>query len=426
MRIPSFRIAVEWTLRAVGIVLIAVLLWRSVHPPARTATATSNDDQLTDLLPTWTTHDTPDSIVLHVGQGPDASDRDGLVALRRNGSVIGWHADSLAPSAMTAEPIVDPQGGVVVRVGTPRGVTATLLDNAGVVDSATSRTGIATFRMVALAGDPFARVRMHDLVTSVRDSLMLRRLLVLGRVGWEAKFTIAALEERGWKVDARMVLAPGQAVTQGTIGSIDTARYAAVVVLDTSAVSNTAAILRYVNDGGGVVIAGSASGSRALSSLLPGRAGPRVVPRQRLSDTSETDGVRYPIVELRSDALVLDRDGSIITAAARRSGAGRVIQLADEETWRRRMNRAPGSVEQHRAWWTRIIGSVAYAPRIERGVQTDDAAPVAALVGALGSPLEARPAGTRSRDSNQVAWMFAMLTLALLAEWASRRWRGAP
>ena len=248
---------------------------------------------------------------------------------------------------------------------------------------------------------------------------------MLGRVGWESKFTIAALEERGWTVDARLGLSPANSILQGTPMAPDTGRYSAVIVLDSLAATNPAAIVRYAHDGGGVVIGGSATRLPGFSAILPARAGARFVPPRKLSDTTEEAGARYPIQALRSDAVVLERADTVTILAARRAGAGRVVQLAEEESWRRRMRRAEGSTEAHRDWWTRIVASVAYAPRTGEGAATEDAAPLAELVAALGPAasrdLPAIPTSPRNTD----ALLFALLSAALLTEWGSRRWRGA-
>jgi len=426
MQRPSARVSVEWLLRAVAIGLIAVLWWRSWHPPVTSRRATATEAELATVLPQWTVRGVPDSAALHLQRAPGAVTRDWLTALRRAGMATTWYGDSLVPLVMSAERRVDPHGGILVRVGAPTGAPVTVVDDAGIIDTTLSRDGSAAFHLAALAGDPRVDVAGHRLTSIVADTLRLRRVLVLGRVGWEAKFTIAALEERGWLVDARMVLSPSQTVTQGAVAGADTSRYAAVVVLDSSAVSNPSALTRYVNDGGGLVVAGGGAHVPGFAPLLPGRAGSRVIPRQRLTDATDSEGARLPIVGLRSDAVVLERDQAVVTIAARRAGAGRVIQLADEESWRKRMRRTAGTVELHREWWARVVGSVAYAPRMEMRPRGRDASPLASLVDALGPPTARAPSRLPARDGNPEVWMFALLSIALLVEWASRRWRGAP
>ena len=425
MRTVSPRVMAEWLLHAVATAVIAVLLWRSLQPATTSASVSAATVDLAASLPRWTRDGAPDSLSLRLERVPDVVTRDWLVALRRAGTVMTWSAERLTPGAITAERVPDPQGGVLVRVGAPAGAPISLADDGGVVDSSLARRGVAAFRLAALAGPPRAMVLGQEMSARAADSLTLRRILVLGRVGWESKFTIVALEERGWLVDARLALAPGQAVTQGNPARVDTSRYSAVIVLDTAGVVNAPAIARYVNDGGGLIVGGAGAMTTRLAPLLPGRSRRRVVPRQRLTDTLDLVGAHYPITALRRDALVLERADTVVTIAARRAGAGRVVQLADEETWRRRMRRVEGSVDEHRAWWARLVASVAYVPRVTTTIPSEEAAPVASLIAALGTPAQAQAASSPARNTHPNRWMFTILALALVGEWASRRWRGA-
>jgi hypothetical protein len=117
-----------------------------------------------------------------------------------------------------------------------------------------------------------------------------------------------------------------------------------------------------------------------------------------------------------------------------------VLQLGYEDTWRWRMSGGENGVRDHRQWWTGVLSSVAYAPRIPRATtqgigspaQTDrvraadDEAPLANLVAnigpstSMGSTSSSRPAGTT------MLWLFIALAAALAGEIASRRMRGAP
>ena len=118
---------------------------------------------------------------------------------------------------------------------------------------------------------------VHRSHGDARDSLALKPVLVLGAAGWESKFTIAALEERGWRVASRVRVAPNVDVTQGPLGAIDTARYSAVIALDSTAASSATAIARYAREGGGVdprwqlLLA-----LVACSSIAPGDVGRRI------------------------------------------------------------------------------------------------------------------------------------------------------
>src|SRR5690606_22606590 len=120
----------------------------------------------------------------------------------------------------------------------------------------------------ASVGGSGASARAHD-------SLDLREVAVLGSAGWESKFVIAALEESGWKVSARLAVAPGIFVRQGSV-QLDTAVTGVVVVLDSTAVRDVGALERFVRSGGGLVLAGDASHSEQFARLAAGRVGTRV------------------------------------------------------------------------------------------------------------------------------------------------------
>lgn len=422
---PGVRETIETALRLLAIAILATLLWRSLHPRVGAVSVSASDAQLATLLPRWSREGAPDSALLRLARVPGAATRDWLAALRRAGMVTMWRGDSLYASAISAERAADPAGAMIIRVAAPLRAPVRLLDDAGIIDTTIASSSGATFRVASFAGDPRAETRAQTLHSAIPDSVHLRRLLVLGRVGWESKFTIAALEERGWLVDARLGLSPHSTISQGAPLSPDTGRYSAVIILDSAAATNPASVVRYANDGGGVVIGGNAARVPAFAGILAGRAGNRSVPRQRLADTTEEGGARYPILGLRSDAVLLERDDSVMVLAGRRAGAGRVVQLAEEESWRRRMRRADGSIEAHRDWWTRIVSSVAYVPASTASINTADAAPLAALVDALGARVSSTFAVTPPPSRNADALLFALLSLALLAEWSSRRWRGA-
>ena len=102
------------------------------------------------------------------------------------------------------------------------------------------------------------------------DSVKLRRLLLIGRAGWEVKFTLAALEERGWVVDAHIAVSPKSDVLQGKILAIDTAQYSAVIALDSTAGRYSDRIAAFVKQGGGLIMWSPAARARGLAALAPG------------------------------------------------------------------------------------------------------------------------------------------------------------
>ncbi|HWZ58029.1 MAG TPA: hypothetical protein VNW46_03550, partial [Gemmatimonadaceae bacterium] len=76
------------------------------------------------------------------------------------------------------------------------------------------------------------------------------------------------------------------------------------------------------------------------------------------------------------------------------------------------------------AWLAGLVASVAYTDRVPRAAAPTDVAPLASLIDRVGPPsTSATPA--RGADPTRLAWgVFALLALALLAEWTSRRTRG--
>jgi hypothetical protein len=106
-----------------------------------------------------------------------------------------------------------------------------------------------------------------------------------------------------------------------------------------------------------------------------------------------------------------------------------VLQSGYDETWRWRMAGGDGAAAAHREWWSRLVAAVAYAPLVSRSSVNDlvtDEMPYASLIDALGppTPLDARL--TRRTDPMALdRLLFALVVVSLLAEWTSRRFRGA-
>jgi hypothetical protein len=81
----------------------------------------------------------------------------------------------------------------------------------------------------------------------------------------------------------------------------------------------------------------------------------------------------------------------------------------------------------HRDWWSRMTGLVApeRAPATSPSAERSGAAPRAALIAALGDPATSS-ASRESSSSSRLPFVLLVLALvALLAETASRRFRGA-
>jgi hypothetical protein len=428
-RVERARVAAELVLRGVALAALAVLIWRAVRPATGTHTAVATRD-VGAALAAWTSTGPADAHVVF-DAAPDPMTRDWMRALARAGTAMRWSTSRLlTPSAMVAEPAADPYGTTRVRVASHTGEPVALIDAAGMIDTL-PQGGNAEFELGVVAGDVRARGSTFVARTTTRDTVVLRAVLVLGAAGWEPKFTIAALEERGWRVAARLRVAPGVDVTQGALASIDTAQYAAVVVLDSTAAPWAGAIARYARDGGGVVLAGGAARLPSLATVAPGGVGRRIagVAGAIASATPRGGLGAFPVASPRADAVVLEaRDGTPVVAA-RRVAAGRVVQVGYDETWRWRMGGGDEAVRAHREWWSRLVSSVAYAPLVPVSPPMGavvDPAPLAALYSALGAPSSLDVAPAQPRNAATVARILFLLVVGpLLLEWVSRRLRGA-
>ncbi|HUQ83604.1 MAG TPA: hypothetical protein VM076_20800 [Gemmatimonadaceae bacterium] len=429
-RAERVRVSAELVLRGVALVALAALLWRALQPPAVEGTRLASDAQLASALGRWT-YERPARAHVVLDRAPDPRTRDWLRALASAGTAVQWSSSRpLGATAVVAEPTAEPYGATRVRLAAASGTPVTVGDAAGLIDTL-PRGGASELELRSVAGSVRATGATFVATTTARDSVSLRPVLVLGTAGWESKFTIAALEERGWRVASRVRVAPNVEITQGPLGAIDTSRYAAVVLLDSSAVSAAVGLARYVRDGGGVVLAGTVARSSAAAALAAGGVGRRIAGVAGAVTTSEPRtglGV-FPVVALKRDAVPLESRDDAVTVAARRVAAGRVIQLGYDETWRWRMAGGDEAAAAHREWWSRLVSSVAYAPLVRRASAGDvalDEAPLASLMDALGPSTPIGASATPDGDDRRsTRILFALAVGGLLLEWASRRLRGA-
>jgi hypothetical protein len=422
------RGGIEWALRIALIVALVLameeaLTTMSQRPSLRTS---GGEKAVRTALRDWSTVAVPAKVRLRFDSTPSAMVRDWTAALPGAGSAISWES-SLDEIGISVEPIPDPKSTSRIWMAAPSGSRIALADSLGPMDSAVVRNIGSSASPVSVRGDVHATLRGTTATSSLGDSLVIRPVLILGRAGWEGKFLAASLEEYGWKVDARLFVSPGNEVVQGSPAAIDTSRYAAVVVLDSSALRYAAAIEQYVRRGGGLIAVGEGASLRALRAILPGETG-NELPSDVFTATNARAALALrPLINLKPDAIPLEKRGNRIAIAARRIGKGRVIQLGYADAWRWRMEGRGDPVEDYRNWWSGVVSGAAYAPRIVRdSVRATDAAPVATLVSALG------PASTRDirpgvgDGSRWMAFLFIVAVMALLVETASRRVDGKP
>jgi hypothetical protein len=427
----EMRVRIEQVLRGIVIVVLAVMLWQSLHEQRDSSGRTLSARGIgRAALADWSLFpNAAGRIHVQLDSVPSTIERAWLGALAGAGSSVTWTGD-LAALMIDAQPVASPTGGTKLLVAAPNGSSVVVSDEVGVIDTLWASEAGASVTLNSVADRLSARAKRSVAFTATRDSPMLRKILVIGEAGWESKFVVAALEEEGWKVDAFIRVAPGVDVTQGS-AAIDTSRYSAVVALDAGASPYGNRIIEFARNGGGVILGPGAASLDAMAPLRIGAVG-RSTAEPRGIQSGAAVGLATlaltPITSLRSDATPFERRGAAIAIAAERVGAGRVLQLGYEDTWRWRMGGGDGAVRDHRLWWTRLVSSVAYAPRIPRTTSTmpTDEAPMIGLVTAIGSAthLEAR-SGLSGNQSDSMVWLFVVLTLGLIGEIASRRLRGA-
>lgn len=422
MRSPAERLALrvrrEGWLRAAGVLALLASLGFALWEAAR------DESRVTSLR--WEPDSTPDAIA-----------RDSLAALQRAGRVVTWNAD-IAPLMAMAEPVREP--GERWRIAVLNDAPTLVRDSLGPLDSLEAAGALTTD---AVRGGVRIGAGRTEARVTPQDSVLLRRVAVFGRAGWEPRFAITALEEAGWGVDARLTLGRDRDVLQGEFVP-RRSRHSVVIVFDTASLAREGpALARFVREGGGLVLAGEAAGGDvpALRGLA-GASVTRLEPPETRSFAGHEPTHALPLYVLgrrRPDAVVVEEREGLAAVVARRVGAGRIVQLGYAETWRWRMQGEGRAVEEHRAYWSRLVGSAAAAIAVPRGAQfaggaaardvgRDNPAPRAALVHALGPATIDSPSGARRglRGPWQLPrWLGAVMLVLLLAEWASRRGRGA-
>lgn len=427
------RRGAEWLLRVALVALLAVALWRSLHPAAPASRArAAHAGTLGSALREATESAAIGELTVDATSPPTPAQRDWLRALRAAGVRVRWHGR--VPSlALAAQGVREPAAGTRILLAADSGATALFRDSAGALDSLVMLRGGASLES-ELVGAVTARVGHAVASIPVPPAGERRAVLVLGRAGWESRFVVAALGEAGWTVRARLPVAPGVAVADAGVLPIDSARYDVVVALDSSAADLAPAVARFVGAGGGLVAVGAAMTLASFRPLVPARAAARTPGRILLEGELVTlaDLPLRALGSLRADAVVLERrNAGPVTAAVRRAGMGRVATVGYDDSWRWRMQGGAGGLAAHRAWWSRMVGLVAPERVVAMpgaAAPLSDPAPLAALVSALGPPSDSSSTrGLRAASPRGMLPLALLLLIAtaLLAETASRRFRGA-
>ncbi len=435
------RVWLERMLRATAMVALFYAWWLTGRADTRSAApAPLTADTATALSATQLAQTLADPMrqQLHVPIStiPDAASRAVLHAAQRAGVAVTWQSrDTIPAVAISALALADPAGGTVLHVVARDSAPLSLADSVGWLDSARTERGGVSW---TLPGSRGAYAVSHERITArvIRsDSASLGRVRLFAAPGWEARFAMRALEESGWSVDAAFSIAPRAVVTAGSLSTLDTTTYAAVIALDSSSWTHAAAIERFVRSGGGLVLFADAARGSSMRALRAGESVTRLagVPGA-LQTAAPREGLALsPISSLAANAVAIERSaraGAPLAIAARVVGVGRVLQVGYANTWEWRMLGADGAPADHRAWWQSLLHRTAFVSHKGGEVYTafpGDAAPLADLVARVGPPGAPRASEFASSllPTAPPVWLFVLAAFALLAAWWSRRLRGA-
>ncbi len=423
MRLPANRREwLELLLRGTAVVLIAVLGFRALFP----AQARTGSDLIVARvadLPSLSRQSTPARIQFALDGIPTAVQRAWQNALKSAGSGVSW-SGTANPVAIVARPVASPQGGYTLTAYSPDTTRLILRDNISTVDSMSMKGQPRSVVVPMASGNVRAVVGTDSAFARLSDSVIIGKILVIGKAGWESKFVMTALEEAGWKIDAIISVAPNVAVAQGSVTTIDTAHYAAVIALDESAATRATAIASFVKSGGGLVLSDLAARSGAFASLRV--SAPGGAPHTSISSDTIThaEAAFSPILP-SGNSVPLEERGGNVAVAAKRVDFGRVVQLGFNDTWKWRMQGGAESVSEHRTWWSNTLSQAVRSRRVTVDYAQSDPSPYTNLIDIAGHPVApASPSQPLSQHSNEMLWL-TVIGVLLFGEWASRRLRGA-
>ena len=424
-------------LHGIGLLCMLLLAWRLFLPRqdravSATVAATGTLDQsVLELL-----RARRETIDVTLDGIPDARARAMLRAVRGSGHALRISApDMLAAVAVSAEQEWRASGGTRLQIVSSDSSRQVVADAAGLIDS----IAIGDAGLLTRAGPLQGALQVGRAAASPLASLATAeaRVLVLGAATWESRFLIAALEEAGWPVDAAVSVSPRVTITQGASLSPSRARHAIVVILPGAPAGAIAALPAFVRSGGGLVIVGEAARAAGLSSLRAGAAGATLSGEAgaEASDEPRHGLDLVPITTLADGSVPLESRDGRVAVAARRIGAGRVIQVGYDNSWLWRMGGDDESPVAHRRWWTALLSGIvpqrAPVSVIATTAEYDtlDAAPLAALAEDLGLPTIRTTAAVSSLAPSLVGsldprWLLTIALLTLVASWTLRRWRG--
>lgn len=401
--------------------------------------------------------DAPDTVAILFNSLPTYRERSALGSIAAAGVPIVW-IDSTRASGLAFSVSQEPNraAGFNVRASWPQthGDAApngalVLADAGGLLDSISSLSGrrvVSSWQIASLSSPAtlaYVNSKGRSVATaSVDTNAVRKRLFVIATPSWESKFTVAAFEELGWPVDGTLRVSPSAFTRIGSPRALDTATYAAVIVLDSMAIE-AAALDKFVRQGGGLVLAGdairivslSALSAVRVSTLRPAIAGGLISsnPRSGLEAWRLMLTPREEVTVLLRDSVTNGELAPVVVA--RRHGAGRVVSVAYRNLWRWRMEGSDEGMAEHRTWWSTVVNlalpDLTTARATGSATLGVDGAPFADMVDQVGMPLLDNSSRTATKQAGgdfrfplrEV--LFGLILLSLVSEWASRRLRGA-
>jgi hypothetical protein len=425
MRSPGSSAPIEWVLRLVAVVAIAAALREAWQQPVDRV---GRRDVTSGALSAALREASRDTLRVRTDTALQALARDWLAARRDAGGAIQWSGD-VPPIAVAIDPPREPGGSTRLLVSAPAGRSIVVRDSLGLIDSTRVPGDASLIDLGRPLGTPSVRFGTQRLTVRAAQGDSARAVVVIGRVGWESKFVVAALEEQGWQVITRLAVRPELAITQGELTAFDRSTSSVVIALDESAVPFAGRIASFVRGGGGLVLGGEAMRSEAFAALRPGAAGVSVDPMVlAVTDSAPRRALRFTsIVRPVTDAVVLERQRGAVAMAARRVGQGRVVAAGYADSWRWRMTGPDGAEGSYRRWWSGLVAAAAGETTLSpAGRVQATAAPRVAMVATLGAPVAVGSVANESLPGPAPRRRWALIAIAaLVVEWGLRRVRGA-
>src|SRR5687768_13696195 len=196
------RSRAEWALRAAVLAALALLLWDALRPSDDRADVAASQATLDRTL-VHATRNAVSGMSVELDSTASPVQREWLAAIRAAGTELAWSGD-LTPLAIATSPVPEPEGRVRVVVAAKDSARVVLSDGLGAIDTLAVRAGGSSRLLRTATGYVSASSADSRGTAALPQAAKVRRVLVLGSAGWETKFVIAALEEDGWSVDARI------------------------------------------------------------------------------------------------------------------------------------------------------------------------------------------------------------------------------